>query len=63
MEQKATNDQWFCKICIKDSACQHYNLTVFHREMVKLFKTQGKRLLSTLSTDEVEDILLDTTDL
>jgi hypothetical protein len=40
-----------------------YNLTVFHPEMVKLFQKQGKRLLSTLSTDEVEDILLDTTDL
>ena len=62
MKQKPNGYHRFCKIRVKDSTSQQYNLAVYHSEMVKLFQTQGKPCLSTLSIDEVENILLDITD-
>lgn len=61
MKQKPVNDQWFCKLRVKDSSSQQFNISVFHPEMLKLLQTQGKAMLPTLTTDEVEDILLDIT--
>ena len=59
MKQKATNVQWVSRLRLKDSTSEQFNITVFHPQMVKLFKHQGKYLSPSLIESEIEDILLD----
>lgn len=63
MKQKPINSHWFCRLRVKDSSSQQFNISVFHAEMLKLFQSRGKAILPTITTDEVEDILLDMTNI
>ncbi|CAB3979624.1 Hypothetical predicted protein [Paramuricea clavata] len=59
MKQKPTNVQWVSRLRVQDSTSDQLNITVFHPHMVKLFESQGKSLLPSLTESVIEDILLD----